>query len=430
MPACYVFSSDAPRAQAWVLRLVDAGLASQWVAEAEPLLRQLGAKAERAAPQQVVVCGGLAELRGLLNACAGEPPCAVSLLAPWPDSAEVVPLVAQGLTGWWPEAERLTPAQLATALALDRSRWQTEAALRAELARSRGQLDERKWVDRAKGVLMTARGIGEDEAFRLLRGASMQANLRVGEVSRSVIEAAQWAEAINRAGQLRMLSQRLVKLAAQRLAGVDARRAKALQAEAAQRAQDNLDHLAALPLLAAESPAAWHQGLAATDAAWCALRDAQPARLTPEALQAMDQHADTLLAAAEALTDALQAGGARGALHIVNLCGRQRMRVQRLAKDALLASLLHQPARRDALLPLMDAFEATLLELEQAPLSSAEIRTTLAAARDEWLRLLRGLRDADGDEARAALAHAGDALLLLFDRLTASYERSLQVIMS
>ena len=374
--------------------------------------------------------GGVAELTDLLGACAGEPPCPISLLAPWPDGAEVDPLMAQGLTGWWPEAARLTPTELATALALDRTRWQREAALRAELARSRGQLDERKWVDRAKGVLMTARGIGEDEAFRLLRGASMQANLRVGEVSRSVIEAAQWAEAINRAGQLRMLSQRLVKLAAQRLAGVDARRAKALQAEAAQRAQDNLDHLAALPLLAA-SPAAWR------DRAWrpptppgapCATRNPRASAL--RLCWRWTSMPTPCWPPPKALTDALQAGGARGALHIVNLCGRQRMRVQRLAKDALLASLLHQPARRDALLPLMDAFEATLLELEQAPLSSTEIRATLAAARDEWLRLLRGLRDADGDEARAALAHAGDALLSLFDRLTASYERSLQVIMS
>ena len=96
---------------------------------------------------------------------------------------------------------------------------------------------------------MSARGIGEDEAFGLLRGAAMHANLRLGEVSRSVVEAAQWAEAINRAGQLRMLSQRLVRLAAQALAGIDARRGRALRAsQAAQRVRDNLAHLAALEL--------------------------------------------------------------------------------------------------------------------------------------------------------------------------------------
>ena len=48
----------------------------------------------------------------------------------------------------------------------------------------------------------------------------MHANLRLGEVSRSVVEAAQWAQALKRAGQLRMLSQRNVRLAKQSLAGV------------------------------------------------------------------------------------------------------------------------------------------------------------------------------------------------------------------
>jgi hypothetical protein len=138
----------------------------------------------------------------------------------------------------------------------------------------------------------------------------------------------------------------------------------------------------------------------------------------------------TLLAAAENLTDALEQGGARRALRLVNLCGRQRMRVQRVAKDALLAALLGEPARREALAPLLDEFGAALQELERAPLTSAETREALDNARDEWLRLLRGADAADRAEGRALLAASSDALLDAFDRLTASYERSLQVIMS
>jgi len=42
----------------------------------------------------------------------------------------------------------------------------------------------------------------------------MHANLKLGDIARSVVDAAQWAEAINRSGQLRMLSQRLARLAA------------------------------------------------------------------------------------------------------------------------------------------------------------------------------------------------------------------------
>jgi hypothetical protein len=351
----------------------------------------------------------------------------VSLFAAPPQ--DVVTLVTAGLAGWWPVSLLDDPQALRAALAADQARWQQASELRAELARARGQLDERKWVDRAKGVLMSARGIGEDDAFRLLRGAAMHANLRVGEVSRSVIEASQWAEAINRAGQLRMLSQRLVKLAAQRLAGIDPRRARTLQEEAAQRVQDNLDHLCQSALLAT-APQPVGEALAATSAAWGDLQRALALRQSAQALAESDRCAMTLLSAAEALTDALEHGGARRALRLVNLCGRQRMRVQRVAKDALLAALLGEPGRREALTPLLDEFAAALQELERAPLTSAETREALSLARDEWLRLLRGADAADRAEGRALLAASSDALLDAFDRLTASYERSLQVIMS
>jgi hypothetical protein len=117
-------------------------------------------------------------------------------------------------------------------------------------------------------------------------------------------------------------------------------------------------------------------------------------------------------------------------LRIVNLCGRQRMRVQRLAKDALLAAMLPGGAWSAHLASTMDAFEASLLELERAPLSSPEIRAALNGARDEWLRLVRGVRQAERAEGRAELVRASEVLVDTFDRLTASYEHSLQVIMS
>ena len=384
------------------------GVAEDAAAESAHLMLGAGLAAWRAA-------GG--DLRTRPVSLFGEPP------------EDVGTLVTAGLAGWWPSAVLDDAAALRTALAADLARWQQASELRAELARARGQLDERKWVDRAKGVLMSARGIGEDEAFRLIRGAAMHANLRVGEVSRSVIEASQWAEAINRAGQLRMLSQRLVKLAAQRLAGIDPRRARTLQEEAAQRVQDNLDHLSQSALLAS-APQPVGDALSAAGQAWGELQRALALRQTAQTLAESDRCAMTLLSAAEALTEALEQGGERRALRVVNLCGRQRMRVQRVAKDALLAALLGEPDRREALAPLLDEFGAALQELERTPLTSAETREALALARDEWLRLLRGADAADRAEGRTLLAASSDALLDVFDRLTASYEHSLQVIMS
>ena len=421
-----VFPSETSAAGASAaLRALLAG--TEFANPDETTCRSMVRKAAADAPRQILLCAtqGAEEpaLLDALKAWQGRPPCALSL-ACGSVPADAVQWVECGVHAWAPLGE-LDAVRLARLLAEAQARWQREADLRAEMHALRTRLDERKWIDRAKGLLMSARGIGEDEAFVLLRGAAMHANLRLGEVSRSLVEAAQWAEAINRAGQLRMLSQRLARLAAQELAGVDVRRGRVLRKESVQRVQQNLEHLDSLGL---DSRAA--HSLAQVRRAWEPLASALDERALPAALADLDERAEALLGAAEALTGSLEATGARSALRIVNICGRQRMRAQRLAKDALLASLLGSDAVRARLTLTMDEFEAALLDLEQTPLSSAEIRATLAQARDEWLVLLGGVRNADSADGRTALVRASEALLLRFDQLTAAYERSLQVIMS
>jgi AmiR/NasT family two-component response regulator len=412
-------SADKP----WIDGLDAAGGVLLGRASCQTLVREVAALA----PQHVVIHlpgSAMPQLLAALQAWDGQPPCAISLIGAVLAPGLHEQLVALGVHAWWPQ-DAIEPPRLPELLVLAAARWRREQALRAELAQLRERFDERKWVDRAKGLLMSARGMGEDEAFGLLRGAAMHANLRLGEVSRSVVEAAQWADAINRAGQLRMLSQRLVRVAAQLLGNIDAQRARLLRTQSIERVQQNLDHLAALGLDAAGA-----QALANVQAAWSGLAGVLTARATVAGLADIDQRADVLLAAAEVLTEALETSGARRALRIVNICGRQRMRVQRLAKDALLAATLKQQAASERLLPTMAEFEAALIELERAPLSTAEIRAALASARDEWLRLVGGVRTLESPHGRAALVRSSEALVDTFERLTASYEHSLQVIMS
>ena len=143
-----------------------------------------------------------------------------------------------------------------------------------------------------------------------------------------------------------------------------------------------------------------------------------------------DVLASQLLAAAEALAAALQTSGGRPALQIVNQCGRQRMLVQRLAKEALLAALLAEPARQAALPALVLAVDAGLTALAGSALSSPEIRTLLDDARQQWQRLCAVLRRGAGADGLAVLVHTSDALADRLDQLTEAYEHSLQVIMS
>ncbi|WP_425068967.1 ANTAR domain-containing response regulator [Reyranella sp.] len=59
--------------------------------------------------------------------------------------------------------------------------------MREELERARLSLVERKTVDRAKGLLMEQKGIGEEAAYKLLRKLAMDQNKRIGEVAQDLL---------------------------------------------------------------------------------------------------------------------------------------------------------------------------------------------------------------------------------------------------
>lgn len=70
------------------------------------------------------------------------------------------------------------------------ARFQMFSRMRKELETTKAALAERKIIDRAKGLLMKARGIGEDEAYGLLRKTAMDQGRRVADVAQSLVTAA------------------------------------------------------------------------------------------------------------------------------------------------------------------------------------------------------------------------------------------------
>ncbi|HEY1393368.1 MAG TPA: type IV pili methyl-accepting chemotaxis transducer N-terminal domain-containing protein [Methylibium sp.] len=317
--------------------------------------------------------------------------------------------------------------RLRSLVQLAQVRFKHERELSDTLEALTHRFEERKLVDRAKGILMRASQVSEDEAFRMLRSASMHGNRRVGQVSQQIIDAARYAEAVNRAGQLRMLSQRLVKLQALVCAGVEAEASRALLAQSIERAEGNLTELSKLlskPTFGDLIDGAW--------ASWRELKKALAAVAQPVDLAALDEAAQRLLTDAERFTAALEAAGLASTLHVINLAGRQRMLSQRVAKLALLSSLLDAGAAQHAKQAAQQAtaaFEQALQELALMPLSTPEIRAGLAEASQTWQALLAGGQHANQPQGRVALAAASEALLELFDRLTLLYERSMQGLM-
>ena len=71
------------------------------------------------------------------------------------------------------------------------SRFNAFARLQEELDRTRNALEERKVIDRAKGILMAAKKLTEDEAYGLLRSTAMKENKKIAEIAQSVITASE-----------------------------------------------------------------------------------------------------------------------------------------------------------------------------------------------------------------------------------------------
>jgi response regulator NasT len=78
--------------------------------------------------------------------------------------------------------------ELDAAIRLAASRHDEFRALEAEVSRAQQALEDRKTIERAKGILIAATGIGEPEAFRRIQRAARDRNLRLVEVARRIVE--------------------------------------------------------------------------------------------------------------------------------------------------------------------------------------------------------------------------------------------------
>src|SRR5580693_814803 len=71
------------------------------------------------------------------------------------------------------------------------SRFNAFAKLQDELDRTKHALEERKVIDRAKGILMKVKGLTEDEAYVLMRSTAMREKKKIGEIAQSILTASE-----------------------------------------------------------------------------------------------------------------------------------------------------------------------------------------------------------------------------------------------
>lgn len=104
------------------------------------------------------------------------------------DTRHVKDAVAAGVSAYI--VAGLAPERIRPILDVALARFQHEQALRQELASARSELQERKLIDRAKGLLMQRQGLSEQAAYEKLRKAAMDKGLRLAEVAQRMLDVA------------------------------------------------------------------------------------------------------------------------------------------------------------------------------------------------------------------------------------------------
>lgn len=81
-------------------------------------------------------------------------------------------------------------SNLFPAIEIALSRWEEMQGMEEELGKLKDSLETRKTVDRAKGILMAAHKLSEQEAYRRIQRYAMMKRLSIKEVAEAIVKAA------------------------------------------------------------------------------------------------------------------------------------------------------------------------------------------------------------------------------------------------
>jgi response regulator NasT len=113
----------------------------------------------------------------------------VAMFVDQSDTASIQASVDAGVSAYI--VGNLQKDRIKTILDLCISRFNAFSRLQDELDRTKSALEERKVIDRAKGILMKAKNMSEEEAYALLRKTAMNEKKKIAEVAQSVIIASE-----------------------------------------------------------------------------------------------------------------------------------------------------------------------------------------------------------------------------------------------
>jgi two-component system, response regulator / RNA-binding antiterminator len=104
------------------------------------------------------------------------------------DTTHVKAAVAAGVSAYI--VAGLAPERIRPILDVAMARFEHEQSLRQELQSAKSELQDRKTIDRAKGILMQRQGLSEQDAYEKLRKTAMDKGLKLAEVSQRMLDVA------------------------------------------------------------------------------------------------------------------------------------------------------------------------------------------------------------------------------------------------
>lgn len=113
----------------------------------------------------------------------------VAMFVDQSDAASIQASVEAGVSAYI--VDGLKKERIKSILDLCVSRFNAFAKLQNELERARSDLEERKTIDRAKGILMRAKKLSEDQAYKLMRGVAMRESKKIVDIAQSIITASE-----------------------------------------------------------------------------------------------------------------------------------------------------------------------------------------------------------------------------------------------
>jgi response regulator NasT len=113
----------------------------------------------------------------------------VAMFVDQSDSASIQASVDAGVSAYI--VDGLKQERVKSILDLCISRFNAFSRLQTELEQTRSALEERKVIDRAKGILMKAKKMSEEDAYALMRRTAMNENKKIAEIAQSIITAAE-----------------------------------------------------------------------------------------------------------------------------------------------------------------------------------------------------------------------------------------------